>query len=56
MVTNQTGNYGLIGTFNNSAYNGNQQVYTFNGTTLPNFNLKNELTREIEFGADLQVL
>ena len=52
-VTNQTGNYGLTGTFNNGA-NSNQQVYTFNGNTLPNFNLKNELTREVEVGADIR--
>ncbi len=53
-VTNQTGNYGLLsGGFNNGS-NSNQQVYTFNGNTLPNFNLKNELTREMEFGANLQ--
>jgi iron complex outermembrane receptor protein len=52
-ITNQTGNYGLIGTFNNGS-NGNQQIYSFNGSTLPNFNLKNELTREIEFGTNLQ--
>jgi iron complex outermembrane receptor protein len=52
-ITNQTGNYGLIGTFNNRS-NSNQQVYTFNGSTLPNFNLKNELTREVEFGADIR--
>ncbi len=52
-VTNQTGNYGLTGSFNNSS-NSNQQIYSFNGNTLPNFNLKNELTREIEFGANLQ--
>jgi iron complex outermembrane receptor protein len=52
-VTNQTGNYGLVGSFNNGS-NSNQQIYTFNGSTLPNFNLKNELTHEIEFGANLQ--
>ena len=54
-TTNRTGNYALTGTFNNGT-NGNQQLYTFNGTTLPNFNLKNELSREIEFGADLRFL
>ena len=52
-LTNQTGNYGLTGTFNNTG-TGLQQVYTFNGTTLPNFNLKNELTRELEFGTDIR--
>ena len=54
-TTNRTGNYALTGSFNNGT-NGNQQIYTFNGTTLPNFNLKNELSREIEFGADLRFL
>jgi iron complex outermembrane receptor protein len=54
-ITNQTGNYGLIGTFNNSG-NSNQQVYSFNGSTLPNFNLKNELSREWEFGGDIRFL
>ena len=52
-ITNQTGNYGLTGTFNNAG-NSNQQIYTFNGSTLPNFTLKNELTRELEFGGNLQ--
>jgi iron complex outermembrane receptor protein len=52
-ITNQTGNYALTGTFNNGG-NSNQQIYTFNGSTLPNFSLKNELTREIEFGTNLQ--
>ncbi len=52
-VTNQTGNYGLTGTFNNNGTN-NQQVYTFNGSTLPNSNLKNELNREFEFGTDIR--
>jgi iron complex outermembrane receptor protein len=52
-ITNETGNYGLTGTFNNAG-NSNQQIYTFNGSTLPNYTLKNELTREIEFGTNLQ--
>ncbi len=51
--TNRTGYYGLLGTFNNAS-NGNQSVYGFDGNTLGNMNLKNQLTREIEFGADLR--
>ncbi len=53
-ITNQTGNYGLSGGGFNNSNNSNQQVYTFNGSTLPNFSLKNELSREIEFGTNLQ--
>ena len=57
--TNEYGNYGYVGTFNNSS-NATQLLYSFsNGsnsysTTLGNSNLKNELAREIEFGADLR--
>lgn len=57
--TNSTGNYGYVGTFNNAS-NGNQSLYSFSdgqgnyNTTLGNQNLKNELAREIEFGADLR--
>ncbi len=54
--TNNTGYYGLNGTFNvpGNAGNTNQNVYTFNGTSLGNPNLKNELSREIEFGTDIR--
>jgi iron complex outermembrane recepter protein len=60
-TTNQYGNYGSVGTFNNSS-NSNQTVYSFSdgqgnyNTTLGNVNLKNELAREFEFGADLRFL
>ncbi|HXB93721.1 MAG TPA: SusC/RagA family TonB-linked outer membrane protein [Puia sp.] len=58
-VTNSTGNYGYVGTYNNPS-NSNQQLYSFAdgqgnyNTTLGNQHLKNELAREIEFGADLR--
>jgi iron complex outermembrane receptor protein len=52
-VTNTTGFYGNTGTFN-SAGNGSQQIYTFNGNTLANLNLVSERTRELEFGTDLR--
>ena len=58
-VTNATGLYGYVGTFNNPA-NGNQALNSFTdgsgnyNTTLGNQNLKNELAREIEFGTDLR--
>ncbi len=52
-LTNNTGYYGLVGTFNNMN-NGNQSVYGWNSSTLGNQNLKNQLTREIEIGADLR--
>jgi len=58
-TTNSTGNYGSVGTYNGYG-NANQTVYSFaNGsgsyqTTLGNQNLKNELAREVEFGADLR--
>ncbi|GAO41171.1 putative TonB-dependent receptor [Flavihumibacter petaseus NBRC 106054] len=51
-VTNNTGYYGLVGTFNSTT--GNQSVYGWNGSTLGNQDLKNQLTREIEIGADLR--
>lgn len=54
-ATNNTGYYGLTGSFNNAA-NGNQSVYTFNGNTLGNQNLKNELAREIEVGGEFRFL
>lgn len=58
-TTNSTGLYGYVGTFNNSS-NGTQNLNSFNdgngnfNLTLGNQNLKNELAREIEFGADLR--
>lgn len=52
-ITNQTGYYGLTGTFN-APGNTNLPVYTFNSGTIGNPNLKNELTRELEFGADIR--
>jgi iron complex outermembrane receptor protein len=57
--TTSTGYYGSVGTFNNAS-NNTQTVYSFsNGqgsynTTLGNQNLKNELGREIELGADIR--
>jgi iron complex outermembrane receptor protein len=55
-TTNNTGYYGLSGQFNVPGYSGNtnQSVYTFNGSTLGNPNLRNELAREIEFGTDIR--
>jgi len=58
-LTNTYGNYGNVGTFNNVS-GANQTQYSFsNGqgsynTTLGDPNLKNELAREIEFGADVR--
>jgi iron complex outermembrane receptor protein len=58
-LTNTYGNYGNVGTFNNSS-GANQTLYSFsNGqggynTTLGDPNLKNELAREVEFGADIR--
>ena len=54
-TTNQTGYYGLNGNYD-GVYGGLQPVYTFNGSTLGNQNLKNELAREIELGADVRFL
>lgn len=51
-LTNQAGNYGLTGSF--AGPSSSPQVYSFNGAVLPNFDLRNELTREIEFGTNLQ--
>jgi len=53
--TNQTGYYGLAGNYD-GVYGGLQPVYTFNGSTLGNQNLKNRLAREIEIGADVRFL
>jgi iron complex outermembrane receptor protein len=52
-ITTSTGFYGQTGTLN-TAGNGSSQVYTFNGNTLGNLNLKPERSRELEFGADLR--
>ena len=58
-VTNSTGYYGSVGTFN-APGGGNQTVYSYSdgqgnyNTSLGNQNLKNELGREIEVGADLR--
>lgn len=51
--TNSTGAYGQTSTPFNAPGNVNQSIYTFNGSVLGNLNLKNELAREIEIGADL---
>lgn len=57
-TTNQYGNYGSVGTF--YAPSANQTLYSFSdgagnyNTTLGNQNLKNELARELEFGADIR--
>jgi iron complex outermembrane receptor protein len=53
--TNSAGFYGLTGNFNMPG-NTNQPIYTFNSSTLSNQNLKNQLTREIEFGTELRFL
>ena len=58
-VTNQSGLYGYVGTFPN-ATGGTQNLNSFsNGNggydlTMGNQDLRNELAREIEFGADLR--
>lgn len=52
-LTNETGYYGLTGTFNPSGST-TRPIYTFNGNTIGNPNLKNELTREFEVGADIR--
>jgi len=51
--TNTIGFYRQNGTFNNSG-NANQPLYTFDGSTLGNKDLKAERTRELEFGADIR--
>lgn len=58
-VTNNTGYYGSVGTFNNPS-NANQILNSYTdgnnnyNTTLGNLHLKNEIAREIEFGTDLR--
>ncbi|KQS42179.1 SusC/RagA family TonB-linked outer membrane protein [Pedobacter sp. Leaf194] len=51
--TNSAGYYNLNGSFNN-ANNGNQSVYGFSDAILKNANLKNQLTKELEIGADIR--
>ncbi len=51
--TNTAGYYNLNGSFNN-ANNGNQSVYGFSDAILKNANLKNQLTKELEVGADIR--
>ena len=48
------GNYAPLGTY--SDVTGDMARYGFDGNTLGNLNLKNELTKEMEFGADLRFL
>lgn len=52
-LTNKAGYYNLNGSFNNES-NGNQSVYGFSDRILKNSNLKNQLTKELEIGADLR--
>ena len=52
-LTNRAGYYSLNGSFNNAS-GGNQSVYGFSDNVLRNMNLKNQLTRELELGADLR--
>ncbi|HET7897119.1 MAG TPA: hypothetical protein VFL47_05605, partial [Flavisolibacter sp.] len=56
-LTNQTGFYSLNGYFNAYTTGGggvNRPIYTFSSGEMGNTNLKNQLTRELEFGADLR--
>ena len=52
-LTNSAGYYGLVGQFNSSGTT-NRPIYTFNSGTIGNPSLKNELSRELEIGADLR--
>jgi len=52
-ITNSTGFYGLVGNFNGPG-GVVRPIYTFNSGTMGNPELKNELTREFEIGADLR--
>jgi iron complex outermembrane receptor protein len=54
-LTNSTGYYALIGQFNATGGT-NRPIYSFQSGAMGNLNLKNELTRELEFGADLRFL
>lgn len=51
-VTNRTGRYGLNSTYN--GLGGAVPVYTFSDATLGNQDLKNQLTKEMEFGAEVK--
>lgn len=52
-MLNTVGYYKIDGTFNN-ANNGNQSVFTFGDNVLKGKGLKNQLTKEFEFGTDLK--
>jgi iron complex outermembrane receptor protein len=51
--TNTAGFYSPNGTFNNTG-NSNQQLFTFQGSNMGNYNLVAERARELEFGADIR--
>jgi len=55
-TTNSLGQYGQVSTPFYGPGNTATTIYTFNGSTLGNQNLKNELAREIEFGAEMRFL
>jgi iron complex outermembrane receptor protein len=55
-VTNSTGLYSQVTTPFYRPGNTATTVYTFNGNTLGNQQLRNELGREIEFGAEMRFL
>lgn len=52
-LTNQAGYYSLNGQFN-APGNVNRPIYTFSSGTIGNPSLKNELSRELEIGADIR--
>lgn len=52
-LTNSRGYYSLAGYFN-APGNANRPLYTFSDGSIRNLNLKNQLTKEIEVGADLR--
>lgn len=51
--TNSTGRYSLNSNYT-AYYGGTLPIYTFADATLANQNLKNQLTKEMEFGAELR--
>jgi iron complex outermembrane receptor protein len=51
--TNSTGRYALTSNYT-AYYGGTLPIYTFADATLANMNLKNQLTKEMEFGAELR--
>ena len=55
-ATNSTGLYSQVGTPFYGPGNAATTIYTFNGSTLGNQGLKNELAREFEFGAEMRFL